>query len=449
MDPNHKFDWKQVALSGLIGAASGAAGAVHAWRNRACFAAGTPLLTGDGSSKAIEDFWPGDVVLSRHEFDPEGRAEAKVVEEVFTTTARIWELRAGGRVIRTTAEHPFFARGRGWVPAAELRPGDELLSDFGVWTAVEGLDDSGSDEAVYNLRIADYHTYFVGASDWGWSAWAHNVCVGVVLENQVQRELGAIEAYLQIRGNERWAFDTQHGAQAGQTPGRPAPVPGETANLAVMTVRGANGELYFAVTQSRGTGYGPTTSRPDVIVFRQQGTAFVEVGRIASDGGPHGFARTATNDLNANQPLSPQGTFYHSEMGLMAAVVRASAPGGLFHGGEVLHLFTELSPCDTAGSRYCGNRTSIFADLGQFAIRQPGEVGYAAHGLKISENFCVSFCSAHGGNPNTAYQLVVTATPDATVTGGFRYERQTTNPTTAADIAEFTRRFNNRYGPTP
>ena len=24
------------------------------------------------------------------------------------------------------------------------------------------------------LRIADYHTYFVGAADWGFSVWAHN-----------------------------------------------------------------------------------------------------------------------------------------------------------------------------------------------------------------------------------------------------------------------------------
>ena len=24
------------------------------------------------------------------------------------------------------------------------------------------------------MRIAEYHTYFVGASDWGFSVWAHN-----------------------------------------------------------------------------------------------------------------------------------------------------------------------------------------------------------------------------------------------------------------------------------
>lgn len=29
---------------------------------------------------------------------------------------------------------------------------------------------------VYNLRVADYHTYFVGCNEWGWSVWAHNMC---------------------------------------------------------------------------------------------------------------------------------------------------------------------------------------------------------------------------------------------------------------------------------
>ncbi len=28
---------------------------------------------------------------------------------------------------------------------------------------------------VYNLSVADYHTYFVGSPDWGFSVWAHNM----------------------------------------------------------------------------------------------------------------------------------------------------------------------------------------------------------------------------------------------------------------------------------
>jgi hypothetical protein len=40
--------------------------------------------------------------------------------------------------------------------------------------AVEDLLDTGEYETVYNLRVADFHTYFVGCQEWGFSVWAHN-----------------------------------------------------------------------------------------------------------------------------------------------------------------------------------------------------------------------------------------------------------------------------------
>jgi hypothetical protein len=40
--------------------------------------------------------------------------------------------------------------------------------------AVEGVWDTGETVRVYNLQIAEYHTYFVGTSEWGFSVWAHN-----------------------------------------------------------------------------------------------------------------------------------------------------------------------------------------------------------------------------------------------------------------------------------
>jgi hypothetical protein len=35
---------------------------------------------------------------------------------------------------------------------------------------------TGKQERVYNLRVADYHTYFVGSEEWRFSVWAHNAC---------------------------------------------------------------------------------------------------------------------------------------------------------------------------------------------------------------------------------------------------------------------------------
>jgi hypothetical protein len=146
---------------------------------RACFAAGTPIRTPDGH-KNIEDLRPGDLVLARHEAAPDGPVGPRVVEEVFSSVAPIFHLHVGGRVIRTTGEHPFYVANRGWIAANELAVGDLLLSYDGQILPVEDLLDTGEYEPVYNVRVAEYHTYFVGEAEWGWSVWAHNDCHHIV-----------------------------------------------------------------------------------------------------------------------------------------------------------------------------------------------------------------------------------------------------------------------------
>jgi hypothetical protein len=150
-----------------------AAGNMTALFGRACFTAGTPLLTPDGH-KLIEDFKPGDWVLSAPEDNPEAPPEAKRVEEVFTNVAALLELRVGDRMIRTTAEHPFFVIGRGWTAARELMAGDRLRSHNERSVVLDKVVPLAEEVPVYNLRVADYHTYFVGGESWGFSVWAHN-----------------------------------------------------------------------------------------------------------------------------------------------------------------------------------------------------------------------------------------------------------------------------------
>ncbi len=104
-----------------------------------CFAAGTPLLTPTGD-KLIEDFKPGDWILTAPEDDPEAPLEAKQVEEVFRDVSRLLNLRVEGRTIQTTPEHPFYARGRGWIVAQELQPGDLLRSHDCKWVPVEAVE---------------------------------------------------------------------------------------------------------------------------------------------------------------------------------------------------------------------------------------------------------------------------------------------------------------------
>ena len=115
-------------------------------------------------------------MLSCDENDPNGPLVLKRIEEVFVRWAYIINVHVRGKVIRTTREHPFFVRNKNaWVPAIKLEPGDVFRSHHGQWVTVEEVYDTGEYEKVYNFRVADFHTYFVGSStEWGFSVWAHN-----------------------------------------------------------------------------------------------------------------------------------------------------------------------------------------------------------------------------------------------------------------------------------
>jgi len=161
-----------------------------------CFAEGTHLLI-PGGSKPIEQFKPGDWILSAPDDDPEAPPEAKHVEEVFTNHLAVLNLHVGGQIIQTTPGHPFYVKGLGWTAAAALEVGNLLRSHDGRWIPVEDLCDSGEEVAVYNLRVADHHTYFVGTPDWGFSVWTHNLdCDGLlgqlhhVISAKIARALG-------------------------------------------------------------------------------------------------------------------------------------------------------------------------------------------------------------------------------------------------------------------
>jgi RHS repeat-associated protein len=141
---------------------------------RPCFVAGTPIRT-PGGFIPIEQLQSGMVVLSRNEFDPDGPVAAKVVDDVFVREAPTVDVRVGDRVIRGTLEHPFWVDGKGWVGAMNLMPGDRVRTSDGRWAVVEAVRETGQTEIVYNFRVAEWHTYFVGDPDWGFDVWVHNV----------------------------------------------------------------------------------------------------------------------------------------------------------------------------------------------------------------------------------------------------------------------------------
>jgi hypothetical protein len=98
------------------------------------------------------------------------------VEACFRRTGRILHLHfPDGELIRTTPEHPFFVEGQGWTAAGALKAGDRVVTLIGDSVPVSEVYDTGEWEFVYNLRVAEYHTYFVGDEHWGFAAWAHNI----------------------------------------------------------------------------------------------------------------------------------------------------------------------------------------------------------------------------------------------------------------------------------
>lgn len=138
-----------------------------------CFIPGTPIRTPLGS-KPIDSLRQGDFIMARAEEEPDGDISPRMVEAVFKLAGPVLEIRAGGQVIGTTGEHPFYVQDEGWRRARELKPGDVLAGERGAGVPVESVIDTGRISDVYNIRVADFRTYFVGDVDWGFSVWVHN-----------------------------------------------------------------------------------------------------------------------------------------------------------------------------------------------------------------------------------------------------------------------------------
>ncbi|MGC3967434.1 MAG: polymorphic toxin-type HINT domain-containing protein [Pirellulales bacterium] len=126
--------------------------------------------------KRADDVRADDYLASRDEHDPNAPVVWNRVEEVFIAQGEIWELRWQDRTVRTTAEHPFYVFELGWTPARELKPGMLLATYDGRYLPLEAIASTGRTETVYNFRIAEGHTYFVGTPQWNAALWVHNAC---------------------------------------------------------------------------------------------------------------------------------------------------------------------------------------------------------------------------------------------------------------------------------
>ncbi|WZO97791.1 Hint domain-containing protein [Isosphaeraceae bacterium EP7] len=124
-----------------------------------CFAAGTVVRTRDGS-RPIEAIRLGDLVLSQNPrtggigYQP----VLKVAHNPPTATLKV--RLDGGKAIVSTPIHRFWKVGVGWKMARELEPGDLLRVSNG--TARVAAIDPDKVQPVFNLEVADDHSFFAG-----------------------------------------------------------------------------------------------------------------------------------------------------------------------------------------------------------------------------------------------------------------------------------------------
>ncbi|MFI5709914.1 Hint domain-containing protein, partial [Kribbella sp. NPDC051620] len=135
------------------------------------FLPATAVLMADGTTKRIDQIKVGDKVMATDLENGKTTAQSvtkvyahrgdELMVEVDVEERTQFGLPLHGGVI-ATAQHPFFERrSESWIEAGDLRPGDELVSPSKERVLVAGTRQSQISVQVYNLTVANAHTYYV------------------------------------------------------------------------------------------------------------------------------------------------------------------------------------------------------------------------------------------------------------------------------------------------
>ncbi|QOR19722.1 hemagglutinin repeat-containing protein [Haemophilus parainfluenzae] len=139
-----------------------------------CFVAGTLIETVNGL-KPIEEIQYGELIWSREEFGekyaykPVFANKVTLNQETFKVVVKNEDGKTESFV--TTAEHPFFVEGKGWLKAILLEEDMVLLDRNGLPSLqVVSQQATGKLETVYNIAVEEFSTYHVGE----FGVWVHN-----------------------------------------------------------------------------------------------------------------------------------------------------------------------------------------------------------------------------------------------------------------------------------
>ncbi len=75
-------------------------------------------------------------------------------------------------VVHTNQKHPFFTQEKGFLPVGQIKPGMHILRADGAYGVVTGWKIVPGAQTMYNLEVAQDHTFTVGDGEWV----VHNSC---------------------------------------------------------------------------------------------------------------------------------------------------------------------------------------------------------------------------------------------------------------------------------
>jgi len=148
------------------------------------FTPDTQVMTNHGKT-AIGDLHVGGEVLAynpkthKMEYEPIQHVWVHVDSDLVNLTITTVTPAHNGKpatkkseVIDTTSEHPFMTEEKGFVPAGKVKVGMHILRADGSYGIVTGWKAVHTTKVMYNLEVAQDHTFAVGDGEWV----VHNRC---------------------------------------------------------------------------------------------------------------------------------------------------------------------------------------------------------------------------------------------------------------------------------
>src|SRR5579884_317702 len=160
------------------------------------FTASTAVMTATGN-QAIGKLHTGEKVLAynpkTHKMELEPILHVWIdkdsdLVDLTLTTVKAQHGRSVSRqseVIHTNKKHPFCTKERGFLPVGQIKLGMHVLRADGTHGVVTGWRVVPGTQVMYNLEVAQDHTFTVGSGEWV----VHNDCGPSTLKNGLQVSL--------------------------------------------------------------------------------------------------------------------------------------------------------------------------------------------------------------------------------------------------------------------